>query len=88
MAYPTGLKIFIDGVDCTYYIFGSNTFDPSVTRDTFRDLDITPYLRKPISPMKMTDRNYKGNAGVQDVHTIEITAQDGNGRVEARVEVR
>jgi hypothetical protein len=88
LAYPTGLKIYIDGVDCTYYIFGTNTFDPDTARNTFRDLDITPYLRKPITPAQMKDRRYKGNAASSDVHTIEITAQDGNGRVECRVEVR
>ena len=88
MAYPQGLKIFIDDVDCTYYIFGANTFDPTSSRNIFRDIDITPYLRKPISPAKMMDRKYKGDAASRDVHTIVITAQDGNGRVEARVEVR
>lgn len=71
MAYPAGLKIYIDGKDCTYYIFGSNTFDPSADRNTFRDIPITPYLRK-----------------TPGIHTIEITAGNGNGRVEARVEIR
>jgi hypothetical protein len=87
MAYPSGLKIFIDGVDCTYYIFNSNTFDPDSTHNTYRDINITPFLRKSTSPMRMKDRNYK-DTGKSDVHTIEVTAQDGNGRVEARVEVR
>lgn len=71
MAYPSGLKIFIDGKDATYYIFGSNTFEPSSLLDTWRDIDISTYLRK-----------------VDGLHTIEITAQNGNGRVECRVEVR
>ena len=88
MAYPSGLKIFVDGVDCTYYIFNANTFDPDTTNNIFRDIDITPFLRKATSPMRIKDRNYKGDAGSSDLHTIEITAQDGNGRVECRVEVR
>ena len=71
MAYPSGLKIYIDGKEASYYIFGSNTFDPTIDPNTFRDIDITPYLRK-----------------TPGLHTIEITAQDGNGRVECRVEVR
>jgi hypothetical protein len=71
MAYPSGLKIFIDGKDATYYITGSNTFDPDVDRNTFRDIDIAPYLRK-----------------TPGIHTIEITAEDGNGRAECRVEIR
>jgi hypothetical protein len=71
MAYPTGLQLFIDGKDATYYVFGSNTFDPTIDRNTFRDIDITPYLRK-----------------TPGLHTIEITAQEGNGRAECRVEIR
>ena len=88
MAYPSGLKIFVDGVDCTYYIFNANTFDPDPTNNIFRDINITPFLRKPQSPMKMKDRNYNGDLSSSDLHTIEITAEDGNGRVECRVEVR
>ena len=71
MAYPAGLKIWIDGHDATYYITGFNTFDPSVDLNTFRDIDISPYLRK-----------------TPGLHTIEVTAGNGNGRVECRIEVR
>lgn len=46
MAYPSDVKIYIDGKDATYYIFGSNTFNPSAEFNILRDLDITPYLRK------------------------------------------
>ena len=86
MAYPTGVKIFIDGVDCTYYITGYSTFDPTEINNTFRDVNITPYLRRSVSVAKMVDRNYKGSD--TDLHTIEIIATDGNGRAEVRVEVR
>lgn len=85
MPYPTGLKIYIDGVDATYYIFGSNTFNPDANNNTFRNLNITPYLRHldKTGPSVMRTQE-----GVSDLHTIEITAADGSGRVECRVEVR
>lgn len=86
MAYPTGLKIFIDGEDCTYYIFGDNTFNPDEENNSLRDIDITPYLRT-IDNLT-DDKNYKAGLQNSNVHTIEITAEDGNGRVECRVEVR
>ena len=88
LAYPSGLRVYIDGVDATYYIFNANTFDPTSETNIFRDIDITPFLRKATSPMRMTDRNYRGDAGSSDIHTIEITAQDGNGRVECKIEVK
>jgi hypothetical protein len=88
MAFPTGIKIFIDDVDVTYYVCGANTWEPTPTTNLIRDLDITPFLRKPMSPMRMTDRNYKGDMSVSDTHTVKLTALDGNGRVECRVEVR
>ena len=71
MAYPSGLKFFCDGHDFTYYLTGSNTFDPTVDRNQFRDVDLTPYLRK-----------------TPGIHTLEVTAEDGNGRIEVRVEIR
>lgn len=73
MAYPTGLKIYIDDKDATFYIFGVNKLDPDPLQgtDIFRDVDITPYLRK--TPGR---------------HTVKVTAENGNGRIEARVEVR
>lgn len=88
LAYPSGLKIYIDGMDATYFIFNANTFNPTSETNVLRDINITAFLRKATSPMKMTDRNYKGDTGTSSVHTIEITAEDGNGRVECRVEVR
>ena len=86
MSYPIGLKIFIDGEDCTYYIFGTNTFSPSGGNTILRDIDITPYLRLPDN--LTNDRKFKDTNKGPNVHTIEITAEDGSGRVECRVEVR
>lgn len=71
MAYPAGLRIFIDGKDVTYILFGANTFDPSSESNILRNLDITPHLRK-----------------TPGVHTIELTAVNGSGRVECRVEIK
>jgi hypothetical protein len=86
MAYPTGLKIFIDGEDCTFYIFGTNTFTPTDENNIIRGIDITPYLRT-IDNLS-GDRYFKPNSQGQNIHTIEVTAEDGSGRVECRVEVR
>ena len=71
MAYPSGLKLYIDGKDATYYVFGANTINPSSDLNIWRNINITPFLRK--------------SSGL---HTIEITAANGNGRVECRVEIR
>ena len=87
MTYPTGLKIFVDGIDATYYIFGKNTFDPDEITNTFREIDITPYLRKS-RLAGSTDRYHKSDPAQSNLHTVEITASDGNGRVECRIEVR
>jgi hypothetical protein len=71
MAYPSGLKVFIDGKDVTYYLFGKAQLNPDSDNNTWRDKDITTFLRK-----------------TPGLHTIEVTSQDGNGRVECRVEIR
>lgn len=86
MTYPTGCKLWIDGKDVTYFFFGTNTFDPSAEINTFRNIDITSYLRRVITPDQMVDRNFNGLTS-PNLHTIEITAEDGNGRVECRVEI-
>lgn len=71
MGYPSGVRVFIDGKDATYYLFGVNKIDPSSETNIWRDIDITNHLRK--GP---------------GIHTIEITAENGNGRIESRVEIR
>jgi hypothetical protein len=86
MTYPTGLKIFIDGEDCTYYIFGKNTFTPKEGDNVLRNIDITPYLR--LTDNLTGDRKFRDTNKGANVHSIEITAEDGNGRVECRVEIR
>lgn len=71
MGYPSGVRVFIDGKDVTYYIFSQDSIDPSSEQNTWRNIEITRYLR-----------NTPG------LHTIEVTAENGNGRVETRVEIR
>lgn len=85
MAYPTGIKIYIDGEDATWYIFGVNTFNPSSGNNVFKNINITPYLRHASTANPST---MHPDEGTTDEHTIVITAADGNGRVECRVEVR
>lgn len=67
--YPTGIKILIDGEDCTSALFDSETLELSDSNHEFENIDISAYLR-----------------GI-GTHTIEVTCEDGVGRVEARVEM-
>ncbi len=46
MAFPTNLKIYIDGKDATYYLFGATTITPTTALNTWRDIPISTYLRK------------------------------------------
>ncbi len=46
MAYPVGLKIYIDGKDATYYIFGVQTITPTASLNTWRDINISQYLKR------------------------------------------
>lgn len=69
--YPTGVRIFIDGVDCTTWIFNAATITLDDLNKEFENIDITTYL--------------KGHG--EATHTIEVTCDAGVGRVEARVEM-
>lgn len=46
MAYPTGIKLYIDDIDATYYVFGVRELDPTDLLNTWSDVDISQYLRK------------------------------------------
>lgn len=46
MAYPTGIKVYIDDKDCTYYLFGVKSLDPTAINNTWRDIDISGYIRQ------------------------------------------
>ncbi len=43
-SYPTGLKVYLDDIDITYYIFGADTFDASDTKHIARDIDLTSFI--------------------------------------------
>lgn len=86
MAYPTGVKIFIDGKDASWYVFGAEQFNPGPDRHSFRGINIMPYLRHISQGVPSTIAGQQ--VAKESVHTIEITAADGNGRVECRVEIR
>lgn len=45
--YPEDIKVYIDGKDITYFIFGANTFSPTVDRRTFYDIDLTGFITSP-----------------------------------------
>lgn len=44
-SYPTGIKIFIDDEDITKIIFGTEVIELTDLENTWRDIDITPYVK-------------------------------------------
>lgn len=68
-SYPSECKVFIDNIDCTYWLFGSDTITPTELQHRWRKIDISQYV------------NHVG------LHTLKITATNGVGRVDARVEL-
>lgn len=44
IVYPTGVKVFIDDVDVTMWLFDQEFIALSDINNTFRNIDITPYL--------------------------------------------
>lgn len=44
-SYPTGVKIFLDDEDITKNIFGEEVITLTDLENTWRDLDITPYVK-------------------------------------------
>lgn len=43
--YPTGIKVFIDDEDITKIIFGEETITLTDLENTWRDIDISPYVK-------------------------------------------
>ncbi len=68
-AYPTNIRIFIDDVDQTNFLFNVDDLDLDDFNNIFEDIDITSLLPNP------------------GRHKIEITCDDGVGRVEVRLEI-
>lgn len=44
-SYPTGVKVFIDDMDITKFIFGVDTITLSDLQNRWRNIDITPYVK-------------------------------------------
>jgi hypothetical protein len=42
--YPTDVRLFIDDVDVTYWVFGVNVLTLSDINNRFRDIDISSYV--------------------------------------------
>lgn len=45
--YPTGCKLYVDGVDVTKWVFGTSTIDPTDTLNTWRNIDISTFIKGP-----------------------------------------
>jgi len=43
--YPTDVKVFIDGVDVTKWIFGVDTVTLTNVDNTWRDIDISSFIK-------------------------------------------
>ena len=44
-SYPTEIKIYIDDVDATYWLFGEDTINPTEIEHEWRDIDITSFIQ-------------------------------------------
>lgn len=45
--YPTDVKVFIDDKDVTKFIWGSETITLSEVNNTWRNIDISQFIRGP-----------------------------------------
>lgn len=45
IAYPTNVRVFIDDVDVTFWIFGTETLALDDLNKTFRNIDISSYVK-------------------------------------------
>jgi len=66
-SFPENCRVFIDGIDCTYWLFGKETITPTELDHRWHDVDISLYVKGP------------------GLHKLQITAESGVGRVDARV---
>jgi hypothetical protein len=71
-AYPQAVRVLIDGVDITTYLFGKDSINIVDGQNIFRDLDISAFVK---------------GAGVHYVE-ITSGGNVYSGQVEARVEIR
>lgn len=45
--YPVGVKVFIDDIDMTNWIFGEDYVNPSDIYNTWRNIDISSWINTP-----------------------------------------
>lgn len=45
--YPTGVKIYVDDEDVTYWVFDADTIDLDDSNFRFSDIDLTPFCSTP-----------------------------------------
>lgn len=45
--YPTGVRVFLDGKDVTFQLFGQETIDPSDDKYVWRDMSIGDLVKVP-----------------------------------------
>jgi hypothetical protein len=45
--YPTGIRVYIDDEDVTYWIFGSDTIEINDLEYRFEGIDLSPYCAEP-----------------------------------------
>ena len=45
--YPTGIRIYVDDEDVTYWIFGAETLELYDVEFRFTDIDLSPFCAEP-----------------------------------------
>ena len=54
-AFPANCRVFIDNIDVTVWLFGTETVTPDEVRHRWRDIDITQYVKAPgLHTLKVT----------------------------------
>jgi len=43
--YPEDVRIFIDGIDRTEWIFGEDTITPTIAKHSWTNIDITQFVK-------------------------------------------
>jgi hypothetical protein len=43
--YPENVKIYIDGKDCTFWIFGEDTISPNDAKHSWTNIDISQFVK-------------------------------------------
>lgn len=46
-SFPTECKVYIDNLDCTYWMFGSDTISPDEIQHRWRNIDISQWVKTP-----------------------------------------